>query len=146
MCLKHVENGFTSINNETEFFWVFFPAPPKKGPFAPPPPGWCLPAATVRRRVWARVVLQKQLSLGDVDASWKTDQRKKCRLNNFCTDFFGDFTQVFFLRFWGNLAHFLFAVFRQFGTLFFFRFLGDLAHLGWLRAIMLKLKNKEKTV
>ena len=54
MCLKHVETGFTSINNENGKFWVFFfRALPQKGPFAPAPRthththththhGWCL--------------------------------------------------------------------------------------------------------
>ena len=49
MCIKHVENGFTPIQNETGKFWVFcFRTLPKKDPFAPPPPhthGLCLQAA-----------------------------------------------------------------------------------------------------
>ena len=45
MCLKHVESDFTLIQNENGcFLVVVFCALPQKGPFAPPPHGWCLPA------------------------------------------------------------------------------------------------------
>ena len=80
----------------------------------------------------------------------KNDQRKRCRLNNkFYTNLLGDFEQFFF-RLFGDFAQFFrvfFAVFRRFrsGFFFFLRLLGDLAHLGWLRAIMLKLKKGSKS-
>ena len=60
MCLKHVKNDFTSIKIKTEKF-VFLPHPPnKKVPFAPHPPDGASRRAAVRRRVMARVALQKQ--------------------------------------------------------------------------------------
>ena len=78
----------------------------------------------------------------------KNDQRKRCRLNNkFYTNLLGDFEQFFF-RLFGDFAQFFRVFLRFLGVFapgFFLRLLGDLAHLGWLRAIMLKLKKGSKS-
>ena len=62
-CLKHVETGFTSIKMKNLGVFFFAPSGKKRRPPTPPPPP--------RMRVWARIALQKQLSLGGVDAAWK---------------------------------------------------------------------------